>query len=253
MRSLRSWKKCISCSGEQARKEGQAAEGGVGCQSELDDDGEGHDEVEHAVADARDHDLVEHCVVDARAALKAVDDDGESEKHECEDDPEEGLRALGVHNARLAESRHVVRNRFHAGEGAAARGEGQEHEEDGDDGDGVDDADRGDEEEPHDEDGGGEEGASCVREPSQVEQAHHDQDREAQPERERCEAWEGRHEGGDASRDGHSNVEGVVHNESTSRQQKEAPPEVLPGNHVAPAALAVAVDDVPVRDDEDDE
>ncbi len=116
--------------GQQAREDGQPAEGGVGRQGQHHGDGDGDDEVGPAAPHRHGHDLREHGLTAAGTDLPALGQDGKAEQHGAEDHAEEHLGPLGPHHPGFAEQRNAVGDGLDPGERAASGREGSQDEED---------------------------------------------------------------------------------------------------------------------------
>ena len=216
------------------------------------------------------HDLAQHGLARPRAHVPPTGQHGQAEQHGPEDHPEQQLGPLGPDHPGLLEERHPVGDGLHPGEGAAARGEGLQHEQDADRLQPV----------------GGQQGAAGQRlraapsgwirpttmmasSPTMNTIVGRRKARAVSPRPRRLrtvmtarmprqsgtvaadEAREGRGQRPHAGGDRHGDGERVVDDQRGPGHQAGARPEVGPGHGVGPAAARVGVDDLAVGEDED--
>ena len=116
--------------GEKAHQHREAPEARVRRERERKRDRDVGDVERPALAERARGQLGEHRDVAAGFDVMGVDQDRQPDQHHAEEHPERDLGSLGGPDARLAERRHPVGDRLHAGDGRASRRECLEQKHD---------------------------------------------------------------------------------------------------------------------------
>ncbi len=252
--------------GQQLEQDGQPAEGGVGRQRKQHHGRELNDVEGPVVTEGGVGELGEDGDALHRLEPETGDQHGQTDQHHAQQPSQRHLRTHRPAGGRRTEGRHRVGYRLHTGQCGAAGGERLEQEQ-GTDGGGVvcenggvsvggrggdgrvaEQADGDHDEDRADEDGGrDDEGAGRVDDPAQIHSRDEHQDTQTDHQPVAVQAREGGRQRGHAGGDGDGDVQHVVEDQRTGRDQARTPSQVRLRHGIGATAVRERRDDLAVR------